>query len=721
MKVLQFIILTSFSLVHIVFGACPNNCNGRGQCNKYGRCECAKGFQAADCSERLCPFGIAWADAAEGTDNAHKSAECSNKGLCNRETGKCQCLPGFTGSACERLECEGDCFGFGKCTTIREFSRETRDDFSRSFSYENIWDAKKIQRCNCDLGRGGYDCSESLCQTGDDPLTTGQVNEVQLLKCIATAGSFVLFYKGLPSKNIPFDASPKVMEDAIEHIPIISNVKVEFSQASGTACQVDKNVIQITFMEQFGPQPPLVAQMDDTMVMAGGAIYIAADGVTCYDDKDGTVFKSIKGTKENDNCAGRGYCDTDDGTCYCYDTNGDVYLSSDGYGNPGTRGDCGYAKTKVVGSCPGFLQCSGHGVCDQKTFRCSCSEGWSGGDCSERDCPKGLSWASYPTANDESHTVYATCSDMGICDRESGKCKCQSAFYGEACEYMTCNGALENQCNGHGRCMSMSELATWAVDNGDATSYTYGKDPNKPHTWDAHRIFGCLCDVGYTGYDCSLRDCPRGDDPGTYDDSVEIQLIKCVADGGTFRLGFRQQGSTPIAFDASAADVKASLETMSSLSSLTVTFLNTSSAPSGDLHVPVAACSTSGDTIIKVQFDTTHGDLPALKLFTQVLRDDTNSNGNDGTGTLQIAVDGHTLGGYTSVKGTTETDYCNNRGICDQSTGKCHCFLNWASSDGKGNPGDIGDCGYRNQFNTNGGKVPEDNAKLFQKEIRNGE
>lgn len=40
------------------------------------------------------------------------------------------------------------------------------------------------------------------------------------------------------------------------------------------------------------------------------------------------------------------------------------------------------------------------------------------------------------------------------------------------------------------RCMTMAELATFAEDNGDATDYTYGEDPNEGSTWDAHRIFG---------------------------------------------------------------------------------------------------------------------------------------------------------------------------------------------------------------------------------------
>lgn len=38
--------------------------------------------------------------------------------------------------------------------------------------------------------------------------------------------------------------------------------------------------------------------------------------------------------------------------------------------------------------------------------------------------------------------------------------------------------------------MTMAELATFAEENGDATDYTYGEDPNEGSTWDAHRIFG---------------------------------------------------------------------------------------------------------------------------------------------------------------------------------------------------------------------------------------
>ena len=50
-------------------------------------------------------------------------------------------------------------------------------------------------------------------------------------------------------------------------------------------------------------------------------------------------------TKEADVCAGRGFCIQTEGLCTCYLTNLDAYDSSDGYGGPGQRGDCGFLKS----------------------------------------------------------------------------------------------------------------------------------------------------------------------------------------------------------------------------------------------------------------------------------------------------------------------------------------------------------------------------------------
>ncbi len=53
----------------------------------HDRCTCYDGFMGADCSLRICPFGAAWSDQATATDVAHQSAECSNRGICDRSKG----------------------------------------------------------------------------------------------------------------------------------------------------------------------------------------------------------------------------------------------------------------------------------------------------------------------------------------------------------------------------------------------------------------------------------------------------------------------------------------------------------------------------------------------------------------------------------------------------------------------------------------------------------
>ena len=56
--------------------------------------------------------------------------------------------------------------------------------------------------------------------------------------------------------------------------------------------------------------------------------------------------------------------------------------------------------------------------------------------------------------------------------------------------------------------------------DGLTAPFSYGTNPNNAATWDADRIFGCLCDDGYEGFDCSLKTCEVGVDINTDDDST---------------------------------------------------------------------------------------------------------------------------------------------------------------------------------------------------------
>lgn len=86
--------------------------------------------------------------------------------------------------------------------------------------------------------------------------------------------------------------------------------------------------------------------------------------------------------------------------------------------------------------------CSGHGTCNSFST-CTCYTGWREGDCSLRTCPSGLPWV----AKGSDYTLHVNtteCSNNGLCNRLTGRCKCNEGFTGAACDrrtYMRLAGA----------------------------------------------------------------------------------------------------------------------------------------------------------------------------------------------------------------------------------------------------------------------------------------
>merc|ERR1711981_446792 len=124
---------------------------------------------------------------------------------------------------------------------------------------------------------------------------------------------------------------------------------------------------------------------------------------------------------------------------------------------------------------------------------------------------------------------------------------CFPSFTGEGCRRTTC----PNDCSGHGQCRT------------EANSFYYlGQTPSSPFggqipayskavgvpTWGIHwpwlKYQQCHCDAGYEGDDCSLRRCPKGDDPET----------ECLTDRGIdhqklvqfFKKAACESGSQPL-------------------------------------------------------------------------------------------------------------------------------------------------------------------------------
>merc|ERR1711988_514227 len=147
-------------------------------CTCYDNWGIGQAHDSGDCSERVCPYELAWVDDPNRNGKFHKYAECSGRGLCDRATGECQCFDGYEGKACARTTCPNDCSGHGTCEYIDDMSfGATWTDYSvkgfhtdsKTFEFSS-WDAGKTRGCVCDATYGDIDCSKRMCPYGNDIL-----------------------------------------------------------------------------------------------------------------------------------------------------------------------------------------------------------------------------------------------------------------------------------------------------------------------------------------------------------------------------------------------------------------------------------------------------------------------------------------------------------------------------------------------------------------------
>jgi hypothetical protein len=161
---------------HRKAGMCENQCSGHGTCEVNGNCKCFKGLDGEDewtgpdCSSRTCPFDFAWVGSSINSNNLHPWAECSNKGICDRGTGECQCFTGYEGAACQRTVCPDNCNDQGTCWPEKHLASKA------GRVYDAPWDAMKHVGCLCDAGYRGPACDQQECPSGADPLS-GYGNE----------------------------------------------------------------------------------------------------------------------------------------------------------------------------------------------------------------------------------------------------------------------------------------------------------------------------------------------------------------------------------------------------------------------------------------------------------------------------------------------------------------------------------------------------------------
>lgn len=257
------------------------------------------------------------------------------------------------------------------------------------------------------------------------------------------------------------------------------------------------------------------------------------------------------------------------------------------------------------------------------------------------------------SATDNPHK-FSPCSAAGICDHSTGECDCFESFEGAACERSVC----PNQCSGHGRCRFIEEIAQ------DYSSVA----------WDVSKIQGCVCDAGWSGKDCSVRMCPKGDDPLTVpaDPSGQEWELTFHLDpekefeSAEFHLEIEDLfGEThltrPIALDASADDIAQALTFTSAIRELEGDVIPTDMSVANDtaeITFTLMDPLRLHDIRVKWEDDCTVAGCQPLR--------------------KAMAPEGFVLGASAEItvdaEDAAESAECSNRGMCDKSTGICQCF-----------------------------------------------
>jgi len=358
-------------LATVANAECPNACSGHGTCGRDDICTCFQNWQSGDeasgdCSDRTCPYDMAWADVATDVDEAHGYLECSGRGTCDRKTGHCSCFDGYTGAACKRTTCPNDCSGHGTCEFISDvFPTTERGEFVHLTHklLGKVWDADKSRTCVCDPKWTDVDCSRRMCPKGNDPLldcaekyNTPKVQKQRI--CFFAAddrllgGDFAIKYNdyyggSYTTRPLAFDATADDIADALLSLPdhAIDAVSVVSTEYAKCVTHTNEKIAALTAERKAAgdTDAEIVAAMAAAFGSTGGhgwTITLSSHQVTgkqhhfelltqecgdgCQPKLAGLTslahFVTILESADTEmyECSRRGACDYDTGICECF-------------------------------------------------------------------------------------------------------------------------------------------------------------------------------------------------------------------------------------------------------------------------------------------------------------------------------------------------------------------------------------------------------------------
>ena len=414
---------------------CPRNCNGRGDC-VGGVCQCRKGWLAPDCAQGICPLN------------------CSGHGTCDGDTAKCSCPPGYSGRACEIVECS-DCSGHGRCEVANVCTCEPGWGGPSCATATCPNDCGGTSRgkclgpnkCLCAPGWSGGNCSVPVCDG-----CSGHGRCVAPMLCQCEEG-----WKG------PSCDAACCLNDCNHRGSCVAPNTCKCKPPWGGADCSGRRCERVSFLSHDAPNHTWQGSESHSKCLASGAG--SPVGCTCdmgWGGEDCCEPVCPDGCSEPNGACVAPY------RCKC---------------RPGWTG--GLCQINIF--CRDQLnECSGHGKCADGG--CACEAGWQGTMCQLRVCPvdelgpcggaaRGTCvdgvcqcTANYTGGGCDLPACPNGCSDKGYCGTD-GRCHCIPGYTGDDCSQRGCPA----NCSGHGTCGGG---------------------------------YACVCDAGFTSFDCSLKACP---------------------------------------------------------------------------------------------------------------------------------------------------------------------------------------------------------------------
>lgn len=350
---MKIIVGLPFILLGVTNATCPNSCSGHGTCGVDDICTCYSGWGmggkgGGDCSDRFCPYELAWVDGPTSTGEKHNYAECANKGSCDREAGECECFSGFEGKGCGRQSCPNNCNGHGTCEFMKDL------EFGKTYSeYHTLglgsggtslvdysWDTDRARTCVCDPGYSGIDCMLRMCPIGKDIMDvilsgeSPQIHKITLYDQDDDNSNFdsqTFALQFTSKKNETFATQPIAwsitdgdletsIEEALVKLPnkVVDEVEVTVDSSDSTLGVI----IEITFSGSIveGEQHMIEVLTKECSEGCTPRITGLSNLRTWHlNDVLSKVEISDQGSHNSHECGRRGKCDYVTGLCSCYD------------------------------------------------------------------------------------------------------------------------------------------------------------------------------------------------------------------------------------------------------------------------------------------------------------------------------------------------------------------------------------------------------------------